>query len=171
MIEIEKIKKKGGRPVKDKLFQRERGKSKLASITIPIVYGKDENGSIFDDLNEIKVVRKPVNGKGMNISIEIFELKDEDAYYKFCGNDPDEESTQKFIEKYPERAENMHLRITFSDDIMIFNDSEFIGKTGLEIMQLETKYKDDMKMLFRIEKIRKMMIASGNERYYPRTEM
>lgn len=171
MIEIEKIKKKGGRPVKDKLFQRERGKSKLASITIPIVYGKDENGSIFDDLNEIKVVRKPVNGKGVEISVEIFELKDEDAYHKFCGKEPDNEKIQKFIDKYPERAENMHLRIAFSDDLMVFDDSEFIGKTPQEIMQLETKYKDDIKMLFRIETIRKNMNISGDKRYYPRTEI
>lgn len=149
------------------LFKR-GSNSKLASITIPIKFGMDENGNIVDDLNEIRINQKPAYGKGTTIIVEVFDLKNEDAYYKFCGDNlPDEEMKQKFIEKYPDRAKKLRLNITTSNDIMLFDDSEFIGKTGPEIMQLEKQYVMNEQMLFRIEKIRKMMIANKMERYCP----
>lgn len=150
-----------------KLFKR-GSNSKQASITIPVPYGKDKNGNIIDDLNKIEIIPNPDQSRGMGFVITIYELKDEDAYREFCGKELDPDKIQNFIDKYPERAKNLRLRIATPNNIILFDDSEFIGKTTQELMRLMgRKYALDDQMQVRIHKIRDIMIANDMKYYNP----
>lgn len=140
-------------------------------VMIPIVYGLDEkNGIITDEFNPVYIHHEPKKGNMTRIIIDIYDIKDEEAYYNYCGKIPDPNREEKFIAKAPWRADNLRLCVTTSvgQTPLLFDDSEFIGKTAPELMELQrTKYIMDFQTQNRIDEIVRIMGKTRMTTYKP----